>query len=78
MVDREQFAKALEEIRDLRAALAAERFLHDRLRDQVKARGDAAGEIAAMALRESRGVATQTWQRASAEQAVALTILRSA
>jgi hypothetical protein len=37
MIDREEFSKALEEIRHLRALLAAERFLHDRLRRSVEA-----------------------------------------
>jgi len=78
MIDRDEFSKALEEIRDLRAKLLAERFMHDRLRSQIRAHGDAAGEIAAKELRESAGRPTQTWQRASAEQAASLSILRRA
>lgn len=76
MIDRDQFAEALEEIRDLRASLAAERFLHDALRSKVEAHGEAAGLIAAKSLRDSNGIPTQAWQRASAEQAAVLTILR--
>lgn len=37
MIDREEFSKALEEIRHLRALLAAERFLHDSFRRGVEA-----------------------------------------
>lgn len=77
MIDRDQFSKALDEIRDLRALLAGERFMHDRLRKRIEAHGNAAGEIAANAIRESRGVTTQTWHRATAEQAAALSMLRS-
>jgi len=36
MIDREQFAKALEEIRDLRALLAFERFSYDQLAAKVE------------------------------------------
>jgi hypothetical protein len=78
MINRDEFARALEEIRGLRALLTFERCSHDALRKSVKDHGNAAGEIAAKALRESKGVPTQTWQRASAEQAASLSILRRA
>ena len=78
MIDRAEFAKALEEIRDLRAKLAFERYSHDVLRKSVKDHGDAAGEIAAKALRESKGVPTQAWSGAIDEQAASLAILRRA
>lgn len=76
MINREQFGNALEEIRDLRAQLAGERFMHDRLRQRVVSHGEAAGIIAAKAIRESAGRPTVEWQRASAEQAAVLQILR--
>lgn len=38
MIDREIYAKALDEIQWLRTLLAAERFMHDRLRDRVEGR----------------------------------------
>lgn len=78
MINRDEFAKALEEIRDLRAKLAFERYSHDALRKSVKDHGAAAGEIAAKALRESKGVPTQAWHRAIDEQAASLAILRRA
>ena len=36
MIDREQFARALEEIRDLRALLAFERFSYDQLAAKIE------------------------------------------
>lgn len=78
MINRDEFSKALEEIRDLRANLAFERYSHDALRKSLKDHGDTAGEIAAKALRESKGVPTQAWRRAIDEQAASLNILRRA
>jgi N-methylhydantoinase B/oxoprolinase/acetone carboxylase alpha subunit len=78
VINRDEFTKALEQIRDLRAQLAAERYMHDRLRARVAEHGEAAGKIAADAIRESRGHPTPAWRRASTEQAAALSILRDA
>lgn len=77
MINRDEFSKVLDDLRDARALLAAERHMHARLRRRVEEHGKVAGRLADKAIRESSGRPTVEWQRASAEHAAALSILRA-
>lgn len=78
MINRDEFSKALEEIRDLRARLAAERFMHDRLRGAIEAQAAACGKTAAKELRDNNGRVTSKWRSAADGQAALTTTLRRA
>lgn len=76
MINRDEFARALEEIRDLRALLAFERDSHDTLRQSVESRSEGLRLVAAGRLRESRGRLSVDWVRDNEEHAALLNCLR--
>ena len=77
MISRDTYAATLDELADTKQQLAALRAQHDCLRAKIALVGESAGDIAQRAIAESRGRPTQTWQRASAEQAACRAILNS-
>jgi hypothetical protein len=77
MINRDEFSKALEEIRNLRALLAFERYSHDTLRKRVEYRRDAVSIIAAGRLREDDGKVSIDWLRDNEEHVALLVSLRS-
>lgn len=76
MIARDVFSATLAELADIKRRFGALQLEYDHLRLTIQQHGIASGVEADRAIVTSRGVPTQTWQRASAERAACLSILR--